>query len=257
MRIYVLSDLRLHMEKSTSEMIRNLSFAGIVFDQYLLALLGLDRERQRRSGGRRAAVCGAAGADAVRRVGIDHWRRPSCSPRPDIVSPRLPSENNEIFRIRSLLLQQAIGAIRESKILGREGYFLDKFAQIERRSFDRHGYYNFLTLLPGLGLETVIVVAMLGIVAHLVFITGAAQGLPTIGLLAAAMFRLMPMSLRIIANLQRLNTGKATLELIAHEIAQSEPRVRDAIHITDRLQDWKELRLKQRRLHLSGRDAWR
>lgn len=41
MRIYVLSDLRLHMEKSTSEMIRNLSFAGIVYDEYLLAMLGL------------------------------------------------------------------------------------------------------------------------------------------------------------------------------------------------------------------------
>jgi ATP-binding cassette, subfamily B, bacterial PglK len=243
MRIYVLSDLRLHMEKSTSEMIRNLSFAGSVYDDYLLALLGLVVNGSVALGvvallfvalpgatllGVSALLIGGAVLYAATRHRFTE----------------IAHENNENFRIRSLLLQQAIGAIRESKILGRESYFLDKFGQIEHRSFDRQGYYNFLTLLPALGLETVVVVAMLGIVGHLVFIAGAAQGLPTIGLLAAAMFRLLPMTLRIIANLQRLNTGKPTLEVIANEIEQSEPRVRDAIHVTDRLRDWSELRLR-------------
>jgi ABC-type multidrug transport system fused ATPase/permease subunit len=243
MRIYVLSDLRLHMEKSTSEMIRNLSFAGSVYDDYLLALLGLVVNGSVALGVVALLFVALPGATlmgvtallmggAVLYLATRHR------------FTEIAHENNENFRIRSLLLQQAIGAIRESKILGREGYFLDKFGQIEHRSFDRHGYYNFLTLLPALGLETVVVVAMLGIVGHLVFIAGATQGLPTIGLLAAAMFRLLPMTLRIIANLQRLNTGKPTLEVIANEIEQSEPRVRDAIHVTDRLHNWSELRLR-------------
>lgn len=242
MRIYVLSDLRLHMEKSPSDMIRNLSFAGSVYDEYLLALLGLIVNGSVALGvvvllflalpgqtllGVSALIIGGGGVYVATRHRFTD----------------IAHENNENFRVRSLLLQQAIGAIRESKILGREGYFLDKFAQIEHRSFERHGYYNFLTLLPGLGLETVVVVAMLAIVAHLVFIQGAAQGLPTIGLLAAAMFRLLPMTLRIIANLQRLTSGKPTLELIANEIEQSEPRVRDAIHVADRIDGWRELRL--------------
>ncbi len=242
MRIYVLSDLRLHLEKSTSEMIRNLSFAGLVYDEYLLAMLGL-------------IVNGSVAAGVVALLFAALPAQTLLGVSALIVGggavffatrhrfTEIAHENHENFRTRSLLLQQSIGAIRESKILGREAYFLDKFAQIEHRSFDRQGYYNFLTLLPGLGLETVVVVAMLAIVAHLVFIAGAAQGLPTIGLLAAAMFRLLPMTLRIIANLQRLNTGKPTLELIAGEIEQSEPRVRDALHITDRLQGWSEMRL--------------
>ena len=179
----------------------------------------------------------------------------SSSPRPRHRFTEIGHENNEIYRIRSLRAAAGIGAIRESKILGREAYFLDQFAQIERRSFDRQGYYNFLTLLPALGLETIVVVAMLGIVAHLVFITGAAQGLPTIGLLAAAMFRLLPMCLRIMANLQRLNTGKPTLELIAHEIEQSEKRVRDAISRHGSTAGLEGAAAEQRRLHLSGRDG--
>jgi ABC-type multidrug transport system fused ATPase/permease subunit len=242
MRIYVLSDLRLHMEKSTSEMIRNLSFAGLVYDEYLLALLSLIVNGSvaigvvallfvALPGATLMGVSALIAGGAVLYVATRHK------------FTAIAHENNENFRIRSLLLQQAIGAIRESKILGREGYFLDKFGQIEHRSFDRQGYYNFLTLLPALGLETVVVVAMLGIVGHLVFIAGATNGLPTIGLLAAAMFRLLPMTLRIIASLQRLNSGKPTLEVIANEIEQSEPRVRDAIHVTDRLANWSELRL--------------
>src|SRR5438105_293785 len=38
---------------------------------------------------------------------------------------RIGDENNEIYRLRSILLQQAIGAIRESKVMGKERYFLD------------------------------------------------------------------------------------------------------------------------------------
>jgi ATP-binding cassette subfamily C protein len=242
MRIYVLSDLRLHLEKSASEMIRNLSFAGAVYDEYLLALLGVVVNGTVAAG---VVVLLFAALPTQTLVGVSALLIGGVllflSTRHRFTA--IAHENNENFRIRSLLLQQAIGAIRESKILGREAYFLEKFSQIEHRSFDRHGYYNFLTLLPGLALETVVVVAMLGIVGHLVFIAGAAQGLPTIGLLAAAMFRLLPMTLRIVASLQRLSSGKPTLELIANEIEAAEPRVRDAIHLTDRLGQWHELRL--------------
>src|SRR5439155_548499 len=137
---------------------------------------------------------------------------------------RIGDENNEIYRLRSILLQQAIGAIRESKVMGKERYFLDAFTGIEHRSFDRQGHYNFLASLPGFGLETVIVVAMLAVVLHVVFVAGSSTGLATVGVLAAAMFRMLPMVSRMLSNLQLMNIGRPSLDLLAKEIAECEPR---------------------------------
>ena len=91
MRLYVLSDLRMHMEKSPGTMIRNLSYTGIVFDQYILAVLALvvngtvavgiaillamalpgrDVVRRRHAGGRRHRVLlSDAGPDCRDRTG--------------------------------------------------------------------------------------------------------------------------------------------------------------------------------------------
>jgi ATP-binding cassette subfamily C protein len=245
MRLYVLSDLRMHMEKSPGLMIRNLSFTGVVFDQYILALLNLMVNGTVALGiatllflalpGQTALGVGALilGASAI-----------FLATRGRLAA--IGKENQEIYRTRALVLQQGIGAIRESKVLGRERYFLDKFTEVEYRSFERQGHYNFLAALPGLGLETVIVLSMLAIVGHVVFISGAGpQGLATLGLLAAAMFRLLPMTLRIMVNLQLMNMGKPSLELLTSEIEACEPRVREPdVAVDERLGDWRQLELR-------------
>lgn len=243
-RIYVLSDLRLHLEKSTGLMIRNLSYAGLVFDQYLLPLLNLMVNGT-------VAIAIAAmlalalpgqtlfgvGALAAGATGLFFAMRSRIA--------GIGRESQQLYRARSLVLQAGIGAIRESKVLGREGYFLDKFTQIEHRSFDRQGHYDFLAALPGLGLEMLIVLAMLAIVGQVIFIAGGGpEGLATIGLLAAAMFRLLPMTLRIMTSLQLMNLGKPVLEIVASEILDHEHRVRvPNVRGDQKFRDWRELRL--------------
>jgi ATP-binding cassette subfamily C protein len=154
-------------------------------------------------------------------------------------------ENDEIYKVRSLVLQSGIGAIRESKILGRERYFLDRFTAVEHRNFAQQGHYNFLAALPGLGLETIIILAMLAVIAHVIFVTGAGPaGLATIGLLAAAMFRLLPMILRIMVNLQLMNLGKAMVEIVAKEIEDCEHRVRvPDVGNEERFDHWQQVEL--------------
>lgn len=245
MRLYLMSDFRMHMEKKPSIMIRNLSFAALVFDLYMMPLLAIMVYGTVALGisillamSLPVQTLFSVGMMAVGGGALYFGLRNRFT--------AIGEENNEIYRLRSIVLQQAIGAIRESKILGREGYFLEKFGQIEYRSFDRAGHYNFLASLPGLGLETVIIVAMLFIVGHVIFIAGGGpQGLATVGLLAAAMFRLLPMTIRIVSNLQLMNMGKPSLDLLATEIAECEPRVREPdVKVDEKLGDWRELQLR-------------
>lgn len=244
MRLYVMSDFKLHMEKSPSEMIRNLSLTGIVYDQYIVAMLNVLINgivvvgialllflslpwETLFSVGTMALAC-----TIIYKVSKKHFSA-------------IGEENNEIYRLRNICLNQSIGAIRESKIMGKEKYFLDAFTALEYRSFDRAGHYNFLASLPGLIMETVIIVSMLIVVANVVFVLqGGAESLSVVGLLAAAMFRLLPLALRMMSNMQLMHLGKPSLELVASEIEACEPRVQETfIEKDDRISDWKTIEL--------------
>jgi len=245
MRLYVMSDFRMHMEKSPSIMIRNLSFAGLVYDMFIAALMNFMVNALVAVGIAGLLVATlpaqsifsiallAAGATAIFLATRKRFTR-------------IGEENNELYRLRSIVLQQSIGAIRESKVMGKERYFLDAFTGIEHRSFDRQGHYNFLASLPGYGLETIIVVAMLAVVLHVVFVAGSSStGLATVGVLAAAMFRMLPMVARMMSNLQLINIGLPSLDLLAREIADCEPRVRETtVAPHEKLAGWRRLELR-------------
>jgi ATP-binding cassette subfamily C protein len=244
MRLYVLADLRMHMEKSPATMIRNLSYTGIVFDQYVLSLLSLVVNGTV-AAGIAALLVAALPGETLFGIGTLAAGATAFFFATRARIAAIGKENDEIYKIRSLVLQSGIGAIRESKILGRERFFLDRFTEIEHRSFDRQGHYNFLASLPGLGLETIIVLAMLAIIGQVIFVSGAGPaGLATIGLLAAAMFRLLPMTLRMMVNLQLMNLGKASLEIVAKEIEECEPRVRvPDVGSEEKFAGWRQLEL--------------
>lgn len=245
MRLYLMSDLRMHMEKSPTMMIRNLSYVALAFDQYIFAILGLIVTG--------TVAVGIAVLLAIALPGQTLFGVGTLVTGAAILFyatrgrfNAIAHENQELYRARSIVLQSGIGAIRESKVLGREQYFLDKFTQVEHRSFLRQGHANFLAALPGLGLETLIILSMLAIIGHVIFITGGGpEGLATIGLLAAAMFRLLPMVIRVMANLQLMSAGKPSLDVLAEEIENNEHRVR-AVNVKsgERLTDWRELQLR-------------
>lgn len=245
MRLYVFGDLRLHMEKSPGVMIRNLSYTGQVYDQYIFPLLTLTINLSVALG---IALLLAAALPAQTMVGVGTLVAGAAvlffATRSRFSA--IGRESEDIYRARSIVLQSGIGAIRESKILDRQNYFLDRFTDVERRAFDRQGHYNFLGALPSLGLETLIIVSMLAIVGQVIFIRGGGpDGLATIGLLAAAMFRLLPMTLRIMVSLQLMSVGKPSLDVVAQEIEECEPRVRVAeVRSGEKLDGWRELQLR-------------
>jgi len=245
MRMYVMSDFRMQLEKTPSEMIRNLGLTGIVFDQYIIALLHVMIYLTVAFGIATLLfvmlpyeTIFAVGTMSIAAVTIFFITKKHFV--------AIGEENKELYRLRQLCLNQSISAIRESKILGKERYFLDGFTDLEHRTFGRQGHYNFLSALPPLILEIVIIIAMLGVVVNVIFITGGGtEGLAIVGLLAVAMFRMMPMAIRAVTNLQLMNFGRPSLELLASELDAYEHRSRESsLRKDDRFDDWTTIELR-------------
>ena len=129
-------------------------------------------------------------------------------------------------------LQQGLGGAKDVKLLGRESNFLDQY-QVHSAKSARVGQFQAtLLMMPRLWLELMAVAGLATLVT-----TMLAQGrpmatiVPTLGLFAAAAFRLMPSVNRILAAAQVLryylpvvNTLHEELKLAAPEPAARRPR---------------------------------
>lgn len=239
MRLYLMSDYKIHMEKTPSEMIRNLSLTGLVFDQYIIALLNVMIN---------ATVGMAIAGLLFVTLPIETLFSVGILVITAVIIYKLTKgsfwdigqESNALYKLRNICLNQAIGAIRESKILGKENYFLDSFTSLELKSFDRQGHYNFLASLPGIIMEAVIIIAMIIVVVNVVFVSNeGVESLAIVGLLTAAMFRMLPMVIRSMSNIQLMSMGRPSLELIALEISTYEHRVVESrVSQAERFTNW-------------------
>ncbi|MGL5257941.1 MAG: ABC transporter ATP-binding protein [Proteocatella sp.] len=96
-------------------------------------------------------------------------------------------------------LNQGLGAIKETKVLGKEQFFLEQF----NKSYEEYGHCNsdflFLNQLPRMFIETIVVSGLLLlIVVKLSLGIRPSEIVPLLGVLALAAFRLMPCANRIV-----------------------------------------------------------
>ena len=242
MNIYLFSDFRIHMEKTAAEIIRNISLTAIVFDQYVLSLLNLV-----------VNVIVAVGIASVLLISLPEETSLGLvvlittagilylSTRKTFA--KIGADSNVLHRERQQLILQSIGAIKESKILGKENYFIDQYCIVENQYFRKQGFQNFLAIIPVLSIETAIIMTMLGFVTYALFVAGQKpEGLAGIAVFAAAMFRLMPITNRILNNLRLMDLGKNSIETIAREINENEHRIQlSGVRPEEKLTGWKEL----------------
>lgn len=120
-------------------------------------------------------------------------------------------------------LQQGLGGAKDVKLLGRETDFFAQYSTHNLGSARVARYQNTLRQLPRLWLEflavtglTVLVLVMLGQGKPLEAL------LPTLGLFAAAAFRLMPSANRLLGALQSLRFSRAVVDTLHREIRQLE-----------------------------------
>ena len=245
MRLYVNCSYQIYLQKGPSEVVRNLTLSTIAFDQYIKSALNL-------------LVYGIVALSITALLF-------TLMPEQSLISVILlatstilvhrftkgrilkaSEESNIIFQQRQLCINQAIGAITETKVFGKEEFFLDQFATLENQAFNRRAIQDKMTVIPSIVLELAIVACLLGIIGHLVLVVGTREGaIVVLGLLCAAIFRLLPLIIRSLSALQLLAMGKPSLNLMVSEIASIEQTYEQQADIYPKnLCEWQKIELR-------------
>ena len=121
-------------------------------------------------------------------------------------------------------LQQGLGGVKDMKLLGREGNFLERYSVHNIQSTHMGQLQAAVQLLPRLWLELLAVTGMAILVLSML-----AQGrdmasiVPTMGLFAIAAFRMMPSVNRILSSMLSLRYGLAVVDTLHDELKLAVP----------------------------------
>lgn len=142
-------------------------------------------------------------------------------------------ERREHEGLKAKHLMQGLGGVKDIKVLGREAEFLDRFRMHNRAGAKAAERQTTLSQLPRLGLE---LLAVLGLVV--LVLTMVLQGrqlvtvLPVIGVFAAAAFRVLPSTTKILASVQSIRYVLPVVKGLYPELqlAAEPPPPRDSSH---------------------------
>ncbi|WP_438997230.1 ABC transporter ATP-binding protein [Candidatus Puniceispirillum sp.] len=120
--------------------------------------------------------------------------------------------------------QEALGGIKDAKLLGKEQEFLDQYSHFNWQSSYIERKQLTLSQLPYIWLEIVAVAGLAFLVIFLVMRgADASQILPILGVFGAAAFRIIPSANRILMALQALRYSVAVIDLMDEELHRTEP----------------------------------
>lgn len=140
---------------------------------------------------------------------------------------RLGALGANVFRLRTARLQrlqQALYSVKEIKVLGREGYFVDAFGRARREHAEVQARVDTLVQLPRQVIE-VIVVGGLMLVIVFVLLRGetSTELMKVLGLFAMAAFRIMPGANRLVTSINTIKHANANLLETANDYFSGNP----------------------------------
>lgn len=96
-------------------------------------------------------------------------------------------------------INQGLGAVKETKVLRREKFFLEEFNKGYTKYASAVQKYSFLNEMPRIIIETLVVTGLLALIIYKLLNGEKPQDIvPVLGVLALAAFRLMPSANRIV-----------------------------------------------------------
>ena len=123
-------------------------------------------------------------------------------------------------------LQQGLGGAKEVKLLGREADFLEQYRVHNTQSAHVGQLQSTMQQLPRLWLELLAISGLAILVISMLVQNRALDAvLPTLGLFAAAAFRIMPSVNRILTAVQSLRYGVPVFDVLHSEINLAIPEV--------------------------------
>ena len=224
-RIYLGQPYTFHLQRNSAQLIRNVFTdvsvfaingiqAGMTLLSEFLVLLGL--------GTLLLAVEPLGTLIVVSALGTAAWGFIRLT-RGHIVRSGEARQHHDGLRLQHL--QQGLGSAKDVKLLGREADFLEQYRMHAAQSARAAQLITTLQHLPRLWLELLAVIGFAGLTASMV-----AQGrametvLPTLGLFAAATFRLMPSVNRVISAMQLLRYGLPVIDSLSAEFNLAAPK---------------------------------
>lgn len=216
---YLHSPWTLHLQRNTAELLRNVSHeVSLLFGNVLnpltvliteglitlaITILLIAIEPVAAS----AALLFLGGVS----LGFYRWIQVKCD-----------SAGAEQQRYRLGMLQsinQALGGIKETKVLGREEFFLGAYRANIDGYVRSHKFLWLMSQLPRLFLETLLVSGMLLVSAVLLWGNqGTSAVLPTLSLFGAAAFRLMPSVNRILSSFANIRYHRSSVNVVHDDL---------------------------------------
>ncbi|MEM6287898.1 MAG: ABC transporter ATP-binding protein [Bacteroidota bacterium] len=126
-------------------------------------------------------------------------------------------------RVSVQSVNQGLGGFKDARILGREGFFLDTYAESNWMKAEAARFKAVVGALPRLFLEITAIVGILGVTLFLM-----AQGrpmetvVPTLALLGVAIVRLMPSFQKVAANISARKWGERSLNVVYDDLRELE-----------------------------------
>lgn len=127
-------------------------------------------------------------------------------------------QHHEGMRLQHL--QQGLGGVKETKLLGRESQFLGQYVTHDAAVARVAQRQLILQALPRLWLELLGVVGLSALILTLLKQGRPVDSLvPTLGLFAAAAFRLMPSVNKVLTSIQSLRYAQPVIRVLTNELA--------------------------------------
>lgn len=142
-------------------------------------------------------------------------------------------------------LRESVELIREIKIYNKATFFLKRYSRsLEKLNFVNLNI-NFIGLIPKLFLEIILVAGGISLIFFLVFISNIKmiEIIPSLALIGAVFLKLVPSFIRILAQYQKIEYAKPTLNLIENIFIETN-KYKQKINYEDISEKFESLELK-------------
>ena len=132
-------------------------------------------------------------------------------------------ENRKVTAKMYKAIQQAMGGIKEVKIMGREKFFADVYKRCGTESVELSKRYNIISAIPGRLIETLCMFAILTIVGiKIVKGEDLREIIPNLSAFAIAAIRLMPRANSVNGHINSITFNKPSLEALYEDLTESD-----------------------------------
>ena len=151
-----------------------------------------------------------------------------------IMSPHLTDwgiQSNTLMKKLLQWISQSIGAIKETKILGNEEFYVSEFGGRSDDSTRYQSYARSYSAVPRMFVESLIIVILFAaIVGFLMSQRNMGELVPILGVYGAAALRVMPSLNRILQYAAQMNLAGGAVDTIYGDLSDQDPGAHATLH---------------------------